>query len=331
MPVITVGGTGTTSAGNTFGDMIEKVYRNTLGAKREKIITLANAIGSNDTTVHLAGPQTSTLAPGFVLGVELEMLYVQDWNSSTGVATVIRGYYNSVPATHADNSTVVMNPAYSRYDISVEINNDLRSLSSPTNGLYRVGVAEVTWNPVFQGYDLGALPNNFVDILEVRYKIAPPYRTYPPIRKWKVLRQVPDSDFPSGQAIVFYEAGWPGLPVYITYSAPFIPLVNVADDPFNTPASNDPNPPYNGYSTGTVANLPNTAYDLPPLGAEIALVAPREIGRNSMESQPDPRKAADVPAGAVGGSINALIARRNARISEESDRLKRQYTKVRGW
>jgi len=71
--------------------------------------------------------------------------------------------------------------------------------------------------------------------------------------------------------------------------------------------------------------------DLPPLGAEIDLTLPREISRNFLESQPDPRKAIDVPAGAVAGSVNALVNRRMQRISEEADRLQRQYTKVRSW
>jgi len=50
-----------------------------------------------------------------------------------------------------------------------------------------------------------------------------------------------------------------------------------------------------------------------------------------MESQPDPRKAQEVPAGSVSGSVNALIMRRAQRINEEADRLTRQYTRIRGW
>jgi len=71
--------------------------------------------------------------------------------------------------------------------------------------------------------------------------------------------------------------------------------------------------------------------DIPVLGAEIDLTLPREISRNFMESQPDPRKAQEVVPGAVAGSVNALVNRRMQRISEEADRLTRQYTKVRGW
>jgi len=405
--IITVGGSSSTGNGTTFGDLIEKVYRRVMGGIRERTVTLTTSIGSTDTSVVLAGSQTAGITPGVILSVELELLYVTAWNSSTLTATVTRGYYGSVATSHIAGVLIYINPRYSRYDIGVAINDDLRSLSSPTNGLFRVGVAQITYNPVFAGYDLGDLPDNFIDILEVRYRIAPPYRTFPAIKSWKVVRWQQNSTdpvFPSGRGLIIREPGWPGLPIYITYSAPFIKFVAASDSVINTPATNDEAPPFNGYgvnaavnftatttngsatltsvsstvglyigmllggtgiqsgttissinvgaatvtmsavatANGTAVtigganspNIPNmtpTMLDLPPLGAEIDLTLPREISRNFLESQPDPRKATDVPAGAVAGSVNALVNRRMQRISEEADRLQRQYTKVRSW
>ena len=339
--VITVGGSSSTGNGTTFGDLIEKVYRRTMGGIRERTVQIdqAGGISSTATTVTLSGAQatligsgiSSGIIPGVILAIELELLYVTAWNSSINQATVLRGYYGSVPTAHVNGCIAYINPRYSRYDIGVAINDDLRSLSSPTNGLFRVGVAVLTYNPVFQGYDLGALPSNFIDILEIRYRIAPPYRTFPPIKRWKVLRGIPDPVFPSGHGLVLYEPGWPGLPIYVTYSAPFIKLVDPGDSVLTTPATNDEAAPTNGYSTGNVANLTPTMIDLPPLGAEIDLTLPREISRNFMESQPDPRKATDIPAGSVANSVSALQMRRQARITEEADRLTRQYTRVRAW
>ena len=331
--VITVGGSSSTGNGTTFGDLIEKVYRRTMGGIRERTVQIdqVGGIGSDDTTVVLLGAQTNGIAPGVILAIELELLYIVEWDNENNIATVMRGYYGSVATSHINGTICYLNPRYSRYDIGVAINDDLRSLSSPTNGLFRVGVAQLTYNPVFAGYDLGALPDNFIDILEVRYRIAPPYRTFPAIKKWKVLRGIPDPVFPSGKGLVLYESGWPGLPIYVMYSAPFVKLVDAADSVLNTPSTNDEAAPHNGYSTGTITNLTPTMLDLPPLGAEIDLTLPREISRNFMESQPDPRKATEVPAGSVAGSVNALQMRRAARINEEADRLTRQYTRVRAW
>jgi hypothetical protein len=335
--LITVGGSASTGAGVTFGDLIEKVYRRLMGGLRERTVQLVSHIDDVTTTVVVTGAQAGSIAPGVIFSCELELMYVTGWSANTNTATVIRGYYNSVPSEHDALMLVYLNPRYSRYDIGVAINDDLRSLSGPTNGLFRVGVAQLTYNPVFQGYDLGDLPSNFIDILEIRYQIAPPYRTFPPIKKWKVIRWesqpggITAPAFPSGRGLVVYEPGWPGLPIYVTYSAPFIRFIDTADNVYNTPVINDEAPPNNGYSTDTVQNLVPTQVDLPPLGAEIDLTLPREVSRNFMEAQPDPRKAQEVPPGAVAGSVNALINRRMQRISEEADRLQRQYTRIRSW
>ena len=340
MGITTVGGSSSTStaAGTTFKDLIEKVYRRVMGGVRERAVQLVGDIQSSDVSITLSGSQVSAMFPGVVLSIEMEMLYVISWDSTKNIAVVQRGYLGSTATGHNDKTLCYINPRYSRYDIGVAINDDLRSLSSPSNGMFRVGVAEITYNPVFQGYDLGDLPDNFIDVLEIRYKIAPPTRSFPPIRKWKVVRwntSVTDSAFPSGRGLIIYESGWPGLPMIVTYSAPFIRLVDPADGVFNTPGSNDEAAPHNGYSSTVYANgVPNltpTMLDLPPLGAEIDLTLPREISRNFIDSQPDPRKAQEVPANAIAASVNSLMTRRAQRIAEEADRLQRQYTKVRAW
>jgi hypothetical protein len=334
--LITVGGSSSTGNGTTFGDLIEKVYRRVMGGIRERTVQLAANVTDTQVNVQVTGAQSGSIAPGVILSVELELMYVTAWNATSSTATVTRGYYGSVPGNHDAGVIIYLNPRYSRYDIGVAINDDLRSLSSPTNGLFRVGVAELTYNPVFLGYDLGDLPSDFIDILEIRYRIAPPYRTFPPIKKWKIIRWmanggVTDPVFPSGRGLIIYESGWPGLPIYVTYSAPFIRFVDTADNVLETPGVNDESAPNNGYSTDTVPNLTSTMLDLPPIGAEIDLTLTREISRNFMESQPDPRKAQEVAPGAIAGSANALIQRRMSRISEEADRLQRQYTKIRSW
>ena len=332
--IVNVGGSSSIGNDTTFGDLIEKVYRRVMGGVRERTVQIDNTNGldSDDPEVVVIGPQAVAMAPGVILSVEMELMYVTAWNPAINTATVIRGYFGSNQTAHAFGTVCYINPRYSRYDIGVAINDDLRSLSSPSNGLFRVGVAELTYNPVFQGYALGALPDNFIDIIEVRYRIAPPYRTFPPIRKWKVVRGVPDPVFPSGHGLILYESGWPGLPIYVMYSAPFIKLVDTGDSVLRTPGTNDEAAPVNGYYQGAlVSNLRPTMIDIPVLGAEIDLTLPREISRNFMESQPDPRKAQEVVAGAVAGSVNALILRRQQRISEEATRLERQYTRITGW
>ena len=315
-----------------FSDLIEKVYRRVMGGIRERTVTVNGAILLTDLVVTLAGPQTVGISPGTILALGMELIYVTLWNSSTLVATIQRGYLGSTPAAHANGVLAYINPRYSRYDIGIAINDDISSMSSPANGLYRVGVASVSYNAVFMGYDLGGISDNFNDILNVRYATPLPFKNFPAVKRWSIHRNIPDPAFPSGNGMIVYDGGWPGMNMYVTYTAPFLPLVLPTDSILNTPVGNDVAPPHNGYGAATtVENVPPTATDIPALGAEIDLTLPREISRNFMESQPDARKALEVVAGAVAGSVNALIARRADRMSEEADRLTRQYARSRGW
>ena len=336
----------TKTSGATFNDIIEKVYRRLLSGQRDMTAILSTAIDATAETIPLKGVQNNMVTPGGYLSVDLEVMYVLAWDGTN--ATVIRGYQGSTAAAHVLNATVFVNPKFTKFDIGVAINDDLRDLSSPNNGLFRVDSTSIPFNPVFQGYDLGDLPNNFIDVLSVNFRIAPPTHNFPAIRDWRIQRQMfgssgtADSIFPSGQGIQLYQQGWPGLPMYLMYSAPFIPLVNLDDDVTLTPVSNldASDAPYNyGGVVPLVngvpvklANLPSTAIDIPALGAQIKLMEPREIKRNFIEGQPDSRKATDVPPGATNASFRALQMERQARIDSESDRLARQYNvRLRSW
>ncbi|NBS73933.1 MAG: hypothetical protein EBS66_10695 [Betaproteobacteria bacterium] len=338
----------TATQGATFSDLIEKVYRRLLSGQRDITCALTKSIDDATTsTIELSGVQANMITPGGYLSVDLEVMYIESWDGTK--ATVARGYSGSKATAHDRTAIVYVNPKFTKFDIGVAINDDLLDLSSPTNGLFRIESTSIPFNPVFQGYDLGDLPNNFLDVLSVNYRIAPPSHNFPAIRDWRVQRQmfnsagVGDSIFPSGQGIQLYQGGYPGLPMYLTYAAPFIPLINLTDDVTYTPINNldKEDAPYNYKGTVpldgdgkpiTVANLPTTALDIPVLGAQIALMASREIKRNFIEGQPDSRKAADVPSGAIAASTRPLMTQRQARIDAEGDRLARQYNvRLRGW
>ena len=408
MAIITLGGSASIGSGYSFGDLIEKVYRRVMSGVSELTVSLAAPLDAlTYTNIQLTGTQVQALVPGAILSVDLELMLVLSVNVSTNTINVQRGYMGSIATAHLGPNTtmgtpgaiVYINSALSRFDIGIAINDDLSSLSA--QGLVRINTAEVTYNPIFMGYDLGDLPTNFVEILEIRYKHPMPDRRYPPITRWKVSRGQDTSIFPSGNSLTIYEPGFPGMPMYITYSAPLIPYALVTDNICNTPSTNDLDPPYNGYPasssfsvagstlggsniitvssatniavgmfvsdslgavevgsvvmlvSGTsvtlsspaaathassadtftfsyseaVANLPVTAMDIPPLGAIIQLVEVREFARNSFTTQPDPRKAVDVPAGSIINSVARLEIQRKIRVEEEVARIRKQYTR----
>ncbi len=318
-------------SGYTLSDLVETTYARLIGYRRERAVTISqiNGIGPSDTSFIVSGAVASDLGAGALLSVDYEEMYVTSFNTGTSTVTVIRGWLNSNATIHANGAVCTVNSPFSRFAIMGAINDELRSMSSPTNGLFRVATTQVTYNPVLRGYDLSALPGNFIDVLDVTYKEVNPQRRYPRITSYDVRRYAPGSvtDFPSGNSLILYQEAYPGLPIQITYSAPFLPLVSPTDSVVTTPASNDPFPPLTPYSTATLSNLAPSMVDIPPLGAMIALVQPLEVARNRMGSQPEPRKAQEVPAQAIATALNPVVIRRANRISEEADRLSVAYPK----
>jgi hypothetical protein len=296
-------------------DVVEKVHRRLLSGVREQVVTLTEAYTAGSEVLYVGGGYLGAIVPGTLLSVDLEMFYVQS-STTTGALTVIPGYDGSTEANHAVGAQAVINDRFPRFDIVAAINDDLSDLAAPYNGMGQILTVSVTFNPTYMGYDLGS---QFVSptskILEVSYKIAPPVRTYPLIRRgeYRVIRNADTVVFPSGNALVIYKSAYPGLPVQAQFLAPFSPLVNLTDD-----------------LTG-VAGLPETAYDLPALGAQILLMQPREIKRNFNEAQPDPRKAPEVPPAAIMQSTNKLEQQRQKRIDAEADRISRAYPNMESW
>jgi hypothetical protein len=97
------------------------------------------------------------------------------------------------------------------------------------------------------------------------------------------------------------------MPFRVTYKSMFTPFTNLNDD------------------ATLVAGLSSTMYDLPPLGAMVALVAPREVKRNQIDSAPDDRRATEVPPGSVMNSVRGVMNLRAQRINAEASRLQQLY------
>jgi hypothetical protein len=283
---------------------------------REQTAELISPYTAGGEVLQIGGQYSGAIQVGTILGIDLEMFYVQS-TTTAGALTVVPSYQGSAEADHVEGSLVYINPRFSLFDISVAVNDDLLDLSSSTNGLGQILFNDSTFNPTYMGYDLGPHFDPISSrVLEVSYQIAPPVRTYPLIRKgmYRVIRNANQpAVFPSGNGIVLYDSGYPGLPVHVQFLAPFSPLVNLSDD------------------LTTVAGLSPTMYDLPDLGAAIKLIQPREVKRNFFESQPDPRKAPEIPPNAIANSSAKLEQQRLARINAEADRIMSAYPMAESW
>jgi hypothetical protein len=294
---------------STLSTMINQVLRRVQPGQQVEAVTLNGNYTAGATSfnvVDLSGVILQNIRPETVVAMDLELFYVQAVNGSQ--LTVVPGYLGSEEANHTNGTLVYLNPRFSAFDIMTAINDDLSDLSSPDNGLYQVNTLEITYNPAQIGYDLAGA-SGLIDIMYIQQQQPYPVGYWVPIprNKWTLTPSANLTAFPSGFALRLNEGGYPGMPFQVTYKSMFQPFVNLGDDATN------------------VAGLSQTMYDLPPLGAMISLVAPREVKRNQIDSAPDSRRATEVPPGAVMNSVAGVEKLRQRRINAEASRLQALY------
>jgi len=303
-------------AGSTFGDQIERVYRNVMSNQREFIAQLSADYLTGGTTLNIVGEQAQVIQLGSILAIDEEVFLVQEvylagYNLYT--VTVTPAYEGSTNANHSNGSAVYINPKYTRWAIAVALNDALSAMSAPGFGLMREGTTAITYNPVLRGYDLASagVPSYFHTILGLRYDLPDPSHYFPTLRSFQVARGIQSSKIPGGYALFVNQAAMPGLPMVLTYGAPFIKATSTSQD-------------MNGD-----LGLPLTCMDIPAIRAEIDLTLVREVKRNFIEGQPDMRKSQDVVAGNIMNSVSGLQALYDQRIDEEANRFRNRWPMMR--
>lgn len=308
---------------STFQNTIDKVWRRLEPTPPAALALLADyTAGSGTMTLDYTSLAFNGVQPGAILSIGLNQVRVLGVpNGGTGVTSVVGGQQGSTDANVDYDASPVplafINPRFTPYDISVAINDELQALTTPKQGLGKIDTFDTNFIPVYNGYDLGP---NFDSVrsrvLEISFALPAPQRANPLIRRgdYRVIRATNQPGiFPNGNGVIVYRDAFVGFPIHITFIAPFTPLVNLTDDLL------------------TVAGVPVYMQDIVDMGAELRLAPDREIDRNSLNFQRDPRKAPEVPATAVMNSANALQRRYMGRIDDEASNLKRAYRQSEGW
>jgi len=289
---------------------IDRGRRYLLSGQREERNTLASSYTAGGTTLTLSSALGGITA-GSRLSVGLNVFYVTAVNAAGLTATVLGGQDGSTDANASSGAVVRVNPRWTDFDILEELNSDLADLSGPDNGLFQMKTVDLTFSSSFIGYNLTSV-TDLIDIYDVRYKNTGSAKDWPRIPKdgYRLQRNADTSIFASGLALQLFDPAASGQTVRVSYRSGFTALANAA-------------------TALSTTGLPSTAYDLPPLGAAIRLMAGREVKRNQTEAQGDTRRAAEVPPGAVGNSPRGLMALRERRIQAEAARLTAAYPDVR--
>lgn len=287
---------------STVAQLINRTQRQLLSGVVEERNKLAAAVTATATSVVFSYDITA-IRPGTTIEIDSELMYVWEVVTGTKTATVERGFNGTSASAHLSGSICTIAPRFPRNQILEAFNDDLADLSAPMNGLYRIKTLDINYNGSDTMINLPSL-GDVIDLLDVRLRYLS--TDYPMIRRVNLVRNLPTSDFGSGTALKFNEPTRSGT-LRVTYKAPFNRIVRESDD------------------LQTSTGFPISAEDILVLGAQIRLMAPREIKRNFTESQGDTRRAEEVPSGAVANSIMQLQRLRRDRIAAEATKLDSQY------
>ena len=287
---------------STAAQLINRTQRQLLSGVVEERNKLAVALTATATSCVLTY-EVGGIRSGTVIEVGSEQLYVWAAVESTKTLTVERGFNGTTAVAHVINSIITAAPRFPRNQILEAINDELSDLASPVNGLFQVKTLDLRYNPSSRQINLPAI-GDIIDLIEVRSRYISD--DHQQVNRVKLLRNMPTKDFGSGTALQI-DSDIPASEVRVTYKAPFTRLVSENDD------------------IQTIAGYPLSAEDILVIGAEIRLVAPREMKRNFTESQGDTRRSDEVGPGAVGGSITNLLRMRRDRVTAEAAKLNRQY------
>ena len=286
----------------TIGQVITRTQRQLLSGVVEERNKIAATITASATSCVLSY-DLGSVRTGSVLEIDAEQLYVWEVVESTKTLTVERGFNGTTAAAHTGGTVVIVNPRFPRAQVLEAVNDELGDLSSPVNGLYRIKVLDLTYNSADRQINLPTA-SDIIDIVDVRYRYIG--SDYKQVTNYKLLRNMPTKDFGSGYALQIDSPTMNG-DLRITYKTWFTRATAEVDNIQN------------------ICGFPESAEDILVIGAQIRLMAPREVKRNFTESQGDPRRSDEVPPGAVGNSITNLLRMRRDRITAEAQRLARLY------
>lgn len=290
-------------------DVIERTRRHLhSGETRDERNKTTASLSTSDTTVGLTY-EGQGVQRGAILAIDLEELYV--WSATSTAATVSRGENGSTAATHTSGATIYVNPKFSAFSILQAINEELADLSSPVNGLFKVGTLDFTFSAGTDAYDLTGV-TDLIDILDITYDANDGSRRWPRLRRsdWSLARGMQAGSFASGMSLTINGWAASGRDINIIYKAPFTALSSVSQN------------------VETVSGIPATAVDILSIGAAIRLTAGNEVSRNFLD-QADTRRADEVPPQARSSAMRTLIALRRDRIDAEKARLLSKHPVVR--
>jgi hypothetical protein len=280
----------------TMNDMIADTRRMVYGSLAESIniISADAAAGASTLTMEL---DVSGISAGMVLSSKLNVWYVKGIVPTSKTVLVIPGYDNAPQGAVSVNDIVYIKPRVTEWFLFNTLNDVIRQLSSPTNGLYRESTFTLNVDPIYETYDIPIEAEGMIGISRIYVSWPGTTDTFSDLKPWMW-------DWQPSKSLIRITRNLPAAStITVVYKAPFAPATTLSDN------------------VVTVCGLSDTMTDIPPLGAATALLRTTEARRNQIQVQGDPRRADEVPAGSNQSIAQAFARDFRDRVQDEYARL----------
>jgi hypothetical protein len=282
----------------TMSDLVADVRRMTYGSMSERINLVGTSASAivDEVTLEL---DVSGIQEGMILSSGLNVWYVKGVSTSDRKVFVVPGIDNAPVNGVAAGDMVYVRPRMTDWYAFNMLNDEIRSLSAPTNGLFQLKSWTADVDPTYQSYDVPTAASNLTSLQRVRYRLpgTPDVWVDLPSFAWKwhtgtdtnrvqLLRNIPV-----------------GTEVQFVYKAPFAPASSLATN------------------VVTECGLAESMVDIPPLGVSMMLLQTTESRRVQVQTQGDARRADEVPATANSSQASQLRRIYRERIQDEYSRL----------
>ena len=291
----------------SIGDLVADVRRRVYGSMTENVNLVQTPAIAGQVSLRLE-LGVDGIQKGMLISSGLNVWFVKGVYSTDNTVFVIPGYDNSPQGAVAAGDMVYVRPRMTDWYAFNAINDQLRSLSSPDAGLYRIGTWVANVDPTYQTYVVPEAALTMTNILRVRWRwpgttdvwkdMAPRHYRWNYSTVQNVVRLL--TSIPSGTEIEF------------TYKAPFTLATSLADDPVAD------------------CGLSDSMLDIPSLGAAVELLQTTESRRTQVTAQGDSRRPGEVPVSSNSSIAGQLQRMYKSRVQEEMSRLVTRIPIYRG-
>ena len=291
----------------TIQDLVADVRRRVYGSMTENVNLIQASASAGQTSIQLE-LGVDGIQKGMLLSSGLNVWFVKGVYSTTNTVFVIPGYDGSPQSAVSTGDMVYVRPRMTDWFAFNALNDVMRRLSSPENGLYRIGTWVADVDATYQTYPVPAEAQGMTNILRVRWRVPGTTDVWTdlPDRMWRWM-------YSANQNVIRILRNIPsGTEIEFTYKAPFTLATALDDDPVAD------------------CGLSESMLDIPALGAAAMLLRTTEARRTQVQTQGDSRRPEEVPVTANSSIASQLDREFRSRVQEEMARLVTRIPIYRG-